>query len=257
MKSTGTVRVIVALTLTLLGVAGFASALDILIDFTGGTGTTTFGSGIFDTTFPPDLTSHGNVLTYTENGFTFTSVGGDRVWVGDFYDIDRFEDVLHMHFSDDGGGNDTDSTNTTTGLKLNRAGGGTFSLKSFEVTSNVFTQEGPVSDGDLTTGGDGPHEAVTVSAFDAGGFVFSFTIGPEEFGLADTNALIDLVALGYFDAFSEITEVTFTTASGANVFGFGVDNFVMVIPEPATLLLFGAGLLGLACRGIRRRRSAF
>jgi hypothetical protein len=72
------------------------------------------------------------------------------------------------------------------------------------------------------------------------------------FGAALPNGRVYYVSIFAPDG---IKSLTFTSDAGANNDGFGIDKFTvgMAVPEPGTVLLLGAGLVGLA--GWQRRQA--
>lgn len=117
-----------------------------------------------------------------------------------------------------------------------------FSAQALQAAAITYV----ASDPGTTNGSATPNSDAAAALFDAAA------------GALGTVNLIDFenAALGSFSSL-EITSITFDTRNPSNTAGdfIGLDDIrdvAAAVPEPGTLALFG---LGLACRGLRRRRG--
>ena len=220
--------------LLLVGTTGFANAA--IIDFTGGTAYLSGGSSV--TTTNTDLWY--DVDYYIEDGMMIDFVG-DFGYIGDYYcdsaagGIGGYGDsVIHAHpFSN-------------IDIVFSKVDGSDFDLTYVDMTSN--TEVG----GGLATGNE--RSFITTNSG------HSLMLASSDWGVNYTNSgqVGDGIVTNYLDGnFSGISSFTI---SSENAFCFGMDNFyidepappVEPVPEPSTILLMGAGLLGLV--GYNRKR---
>ena len=218
----------------LLGVTGIATAT--VIDFTGGT--VLLYDGSTGTTNNSNLWTD-QVISYEEDGFLYTFTGGYGT-VGDYYSIGDGgfvgNDVIHAHWS------------SLSSMTITKIAGGTFDLNYIDLTSNTVVGGGQ---------SDGTEQSYITN--DSG---YSMLLPSSDWGFdIDFNGNTgDGVARLWLDSnFDNVTSVTFTSQ---NAYCFGLDNFYIdeepppppAVPEPATFLLFGLGILGLA--GASRKKTA-
>jgi len=193
----------------LFGVAGLASAAT--INFTGGTAYLLNGS----TYIPNNSGCAWDVDYYVEDGFKVDFIGATGE-IGDYYGVQN--DVAHGHWWD------------LTSIQVTQVGGGIFSLKDFQLTSNS----------DMGGGHASGNELLYITASNG----FSKLLPPEDWGLG--QGLDPVITLD--SNFSNITSFSFTVANQVSC--FGMDN-INIIPEPCTMFLLGIGLMGFA--GFRRK----
>ncbi|MFH0774775.1 MAG: PEP-CTERM sorting domain-containing protein [bacterium] len=203
----------------LFGVAGLASAVN--INFTGGTAYLADGS----TYIPNNNGGAWNVDYYVEDGFRVDYIGnvmgGWDAFIGDYYSVQN--DVAHGHWATGGFG-------SLTSIQVTKVGGGIFSLKDFQLTSNTQWGGMPASGNEL----------LYINSSNG----FSQLLPPEDWGLG--QGIDPVIMLG--SNFSNITSFSFTVAN--EVACFGMDN-INIVPEPCTMFLLGIGLMGFA--GFRRK----
>jgi hypothetical protein len=194
-----------------------------VVTFTGGTITKNDGS----TVVTNGSFSDQDVDFYTEVGFVldYVGAGGFSAHVGNYYGTGN--DVIHGHW---GGG--------LTSIDIYKAGGGTFDLNYFVLTSN-------------TRSGGGPHtgnETVTIEGFLNGASTgTAFLLPPEDWGFP----AVDVFMSTNFDLVDRVKIV------GSNSFCYGMDEFYIdqaaPVPEPTSGALLALGLGGLiALRRTRR-----
>lgn len=221
-----------AIFLIAFGLVGSANAA--LIDFTGGTAYLLAG-GTGNTT--PGSELYWDVDYYVEDGFIF-DYAGTGGYIGDYYGGSELNDVIHGHFPGMGY------------AEITKEGGGTFDLNYFVLTSN--TLEGPSGTATGT-------EEVFIEAWVGGVMTYSQLLPSEAWGrVADWPA--DLYqndpAIYLGSEFDAVDAVRFTATSGL-AFCFGMDEFYIdeppppPVPEPSTMFLLGAGVVGLI--GTRRK----
>ena len=194
-----------------------------VVTFTGGTITKNNGS-----TFVTNGSgSESDVDFYTESGFVLDYIGGSGFSsnVGTYYGGSN--DVIHGHW---GMG--------MSSIDIYKAGGGTFDLNYFVLTSN--TEIG----GWHATG----NERVTIEGFLNGVSTgTAFLLPPEDWGFP----AIDVFVSTNFDLVDRVKIV------GSNSFCYGMDEFYIdqsaPVPEPTASALLALGLGGLiALRRTRR-----
>jgi hypothetical protein len=202
------------------------------ITFTGGTVTrldastqTTNNSVVWD-----------NVDYYEEDGFRldFIPNGGSAGFatnIGNYYNAGN--DVIHAHWA-------TGNFGGVTAIEITKIGGGTFDLNYFILTSNTDAGGAPAS-GNEQAWIEGFASNVSTGA--------AVMLPPEDWGFPAAQILLG-------SNFNAVDKVTFFVTNPVDC--FGMDEFFIdepaPIPEPATLLLSGAGLAALAYR--RRRKKA-
>ena len=96
---------------------------------------------------------------------------------------------------------------------------------------------------------------LNVSVFGASGLLGTFALGTPAnnggtfFGVTSTDELITRITLVSAD-------FALGPAEGVDNVSFGTADVAAPIPEPATLLLVGTGLIGAGVRGWRQKRSS-
>ncbi|MBM4274094.1 MAG: PEP-CTERM sorting domain-containing protein [Deltaproteobacteria bacterium] len=212
---------------------GLCATNAVVIDFTGGTAYQADGTVLGTTN---NLNLYYSVGYYIQGGmrYEFRGSGGALANVGiigDYYSIGAggvvYNDVIHAHWGE------------VTSMVITKVGGGSFDLNYVDLTSNTQVGGGQKTGLELSyiTNNSGYSMLLPSSTW---GFAYDY------FG-----ALGDGVARLWLDSnFDSVTSVTFTSL---NAYCFGLDNFYIdepppppVTPAPATLLLMGSGLLGLA-----------
>jgi len=221
--------------LLLIAAGGTANA--VVIDFTGGTAFLVGGGTVVTNNTVTAATAWGATDYYIEQGFVLDFIGEGGM-IGDYYGGGN--DVIHGHWSSGHYG-------TMTEIRIYRLDGNTFDLNYFELTSNTDSGGGGASGNELTyiTGYD-------LSSNPVGPPVL---LPPDDWGWTGLNPQVFLGS--EFDA---IAYASFTVGNWVDC--FGMDMFYInepgppphVIPEPATVILLGGSLLGLALR--RRRRAS-
>ena len=220
--------------LLLMGIVGSSNA--VVVTFTGGTATLSDG-----TTVTPNNSGYwGDVDYYVESGVKYDFVGGYGT-VGDYYSIGVGgfvgNDVIHAHWAAGGLG-------TITSMVITKVDGSAFDLNYVDITSNTTTGGGQDSDNELSYITNHSGHSMLLPSSDWG------------FAIDYYGNIGDGVARLWLDSFFKgVTSVTFTSQNAAC---FGLDNFYIdepapppPVPEPSTVLLFGAGLLGLVA--LRKR----
>jgi len=146
----------------------------------------------------------------------------------------RYANLAILASSGSGGGQGT--------FKLNFDDGTSSQLILFDAFD--WNQETPGAGPSVALGNLGRNGNIGV---DGKGFVYD---KPVPFALYETD--INLIPLGLSD--KTITSITFNKPDGSFITGiFAVSG---TVPEPGSLALCGAGLVGLLAYGWRRRRSA-
>ena len=216
----------------ILGITAFSNAA--VIDFTGGTAYLSDGTSVTTTN-----TGLWNSVVdyYIEDGMMIDFVGGYGT-IGDYYNDSIFggiggygDSVIHAHPFDQ------------FDIVFSKLDGSDFDLTYVDMTSNTDTGGGLASGDErsfITT--DLGHELM---------------LAPSDWGInytfyADVG---DGIVRNWMD--SNFLGINSFTISSENAYCFGMDNFFIdqpppSIPEPATLILFGTGLLGIA--GLGRKK---
>lgn len=220
------------------------SANATIIDFTGGTVTLNDGSTLTTNT----SATYYNVDNYVEDGFMLnfievTTAGQDNSdftsIIGNYYGGGN--DVIHGHWN-------TGNYGDLTEIIISKVDGTTFDLNYFELTSNTDTGGGAASGNELAY----------ITAYDSTNTQIgsSVLLPPDDWGWTGMNPQVFLGS--DFDA---VASVSITAANAIDC--FGMDMFYIdedappphnPIPEPATFLLFGLGILGFA--GASRKKTA-
>jgi len=215
------------------------------IDFTGGTGHKNDA-----TTFITDgTTNYDNASYYEEGGFKFeflfnSTPSAFASHVGDYYSTGN--DVFHGHWADNGNNSGFGELSEVMVSKLD---GSTFDLGGFQVSTNTANGGGS-SDG---------NELVWVNSSKANKI---FSVIPDDWGLGSgSDPLITIDPSNIL--FDDILWFSFTNDALSSAVGLGLDVFFLdeagdlngtdpsVVPEPAIVLLFCSGLLGLI--GMRKK----
>ena len=242
-------KLLAGLAIGLLSLSITGTSFATIIDFTGGTvyKTAAAGGGTVVTTAGSELIHPTDY--YIENGFKldFINTAGGGEYIGDYYGADATgtaNDVIHGHWAPGHG--------DMTAIEISKEGGGTFDLNYFILTSNSAVGGGSATGSELTY----------IEAWVGGSMTYSQLLDPDSWGwdgVYNPGPLQNDPQVYLGSEFDAVDLVRFTV--GSNVYCFGMDEFYIdeaappSVPEPATMLLFGTGIAGLAGTRLRRKKK--
>lgn len=185
-------------------------------------------------TFDSVPSSNNPILTsLTTQGFDFTS--------GHFHTIDFFgTNFISANGSPVFIGEEQGSLGLAITMQV--SGGGTFSLNAFD-GAEFFVPPEPGGFPNATS------IRVVGSLFGGGSVTAQFNLD----GIVDgPGGAVDFQTFVLPGTFTNLTDVTFTGRLGGGTGGSALDNIVVNVPEPSSLLLAAFGLIGLAAWSWRR-----